>query len=409
MNINTIPYQQHLPQLVRHPPGALSQSSASAATASTSKPVFEFTKRKKWDDLLLSELHLTILFILSLSSQQSSSKILFTGYNSALSDVLGYSDTELLDSSFGDIMNERDGQVWQSIVDDAVRAHNPGTIGMFVRLKRKSPTPPPPPASNASSQFPNTWTPSPAILPSLPPPPPPPPRLPDVLFEIRGHVHFADPLPSSEPEPLCVLAAATPYPSTVSNALNSFLEQKIEHERLLKRVRTLQARSNNCAISPQQDSVMSDPLQSYLFSTEQSTQLNSHGYTLTATTPITPTDPRLQPSNPPDHSTLYASGSSMPFTSRPSPYTTSRPLAVPQLEDDEESRRKKVGTLRLRSFSYDTYYFTNTVKEGPTICLHNLWANRFPRVAKGTPRPQNFMQCMWTPVGEEGSQDGRLL
>src|ERR1700742_1137727 len=106
----TIPNQQHLPHTA-----PLTAGSAQP-TSITSKPVFEFTKRKKWDDLLLSELHLTILFILSLSSQQSSSKILFTGYNSALSDVLGYNDTELLDSSFGDIMNERDGQVWQSIV-----------------------------------------------------------------------------------------------------------------------------------------------------------------------------------------------------------------------------------------------------------------------------------------------------
>lgn len=166
MDINTIPYQQHLPRPVH------SGGQTAAASASTSKPVFEFTKRKKWDDLLLSEIHLTILFILSLSSQQSSSKILFTGYNSALSDVLGYNETELVDSAFGDIMNERDGQVWQSIVDDAVRAHNPGTIGMFVRLKRKPPPPPTLPANpTLVNQFANTWPPSPT-----PPTPPSPTR-----------------------------------------------------------------------------------------------------------------------------------------------------------------------------------------------------------------------------------------
>jgi len=235
-------------------------------------------------------------------------------------------------------MDERDGQVWQSIVDDAVRAHNPGTIGMFVRLKRKPPTPL---AVNTTpvTQFQNAWPPSPAA-------PTPPPSQPDVLFEIRGHVHFTDPQPTSQPEPLCVLATATPYPSTVSNALNSFLEQKIEHERLLKRVRTLQARSNDRLFVQQDHSLISDPNQNYIYPhPAHPSQFNLHRFPLSIPSSINPSDPRLSLHHPSstDHGPMYSqTAAGMQFPPGTSPLTSNHPHSLPQIEEDEESRRKKL-------------------------------------------------------------------
>lgn len=66
--------------------------------ASLMSTTFEFTKRKRWADLLIHELSEAIIFILS-----SDAKIWFCGR--AVAELLGWSDAELIDRPFTDLVN----------------------------------------------------------------------------------------------------------------------------------------------------------------------------------------------------------------------------------------------------------------------------------------------------------------
>ena len=61
-------------------------------------PVFEFTKRKRWADLLVTELNDTIIFVLSEACQ-----VWYCG--NAVTELLGWRDEELVDSDLMDLMN----------------------------------------------------------------------------------------------------------------------------------------------------------------------------------------------------------------------------------------------------------------------------------------------------------------
>lgn len=61
-------------------------------------PAFEFMKRKKWADLLVSELSEAIILVLS-----TSCKILFCGH--AVQELLGSRDEDLVDWDLVDLMN----------------------------------------------------------------------------------------------------------------------------------------------------------------------------------------------------------------------------------------------------------------------------------------------------------------
>ena len=73
--------------------------SASASKSPSSSPTtFEFTKRKRWADLLIHELSEAVIFILS-----SDAKIWFCGR--AVAELLGWPDAELIDRPFTDLVN----------------------------------------------------------------------------------------------------------------------------------------------------------------------------------------------------------------------------------------------------------------------------------------------------------------
>src|ERR1700761_2366626 len=152
---NPVPYQQQQPQ------------HAASATAST-HPLFEFTKRKKWDHLLLQELHLSISLILSPTANAT---ILSAGHNHALHAILGYPDDDILDSDFADLVVDQDLHLWQTVVADALSGKSGPAIALFLRLKRNP--------SKASPTLYSTWPSVPASN-----------SIEDVLFELRGHVHY---------------------------------------------------------------------------------------------------------------------------------------------------------------------------------------------------------------------------
>lgn len=61
-------------------------------------PAFEFMKRKRWADLLVSELSEAIILVLS-----TSCRILFCGH--AVQELLGWKDEDLVDWDLVDLMN----------------------------------------------------------------------------------------------------------------------------------------------------------------------------------------------------------------------------------------------------------------------------------------------------------------
>ena len=57
-------------------------------------PVFEFTKRKKWADLLVNELAGTIMFVLSVEAE-----VLYCG--AAAVELLGWKEEDVIDTPLG--------------------------------------------------------------------------------------------------------------------------------------------------------------------------------------------------------------------------------------------------------------------------------------------------------------------
>lgn len=60
--------------------------------------IFDFTKRKRWADLLVTELTEAIMLVLSETGQ-----VWYCG--PAVEDLLGWKDEEVVDGNFCDIMN----------------------------------------------------------------------------------------------------------------------------------------------------------------------------------------------------------------------------------------------------------------------------------------------------------------
>ena len=96
----------NLPFLYRTPSIA---SPMSAVAGPSSRPVqlqpsqqnvhpWEFTRRKRWADLLMTELSEAIVLVLS-----SRRKVLFC--NPAVREILGWQDEDLIDSDFKDLVN----------------------------------------------------------------------------------------------------------------------------------------------------------------------------------------------------------------------------------------------------------------------------------------------------------------
>lgn len=73
-------------------------AAAGSSKQSNQQLVFDFTKRKRWADLLVSELKEAIMLVLS-----DSGVVWYCG--PAVEDLLGWADEELVDGSLADIMN----------------------------------------------------------------------------------------------------------------------------------------------------------------------------------------------------------------------------------------------------------------------------------------------------------------
>ncbi|KAJ7578387.1 white collar 2 type of transcription factor [Mycena floridula] len=164
-----------------------------AASTSSGPSHFEFTKRKRWGDLLVAELADCIMFVLS-----PTGKVLFVG--NAITDLLGWPSGQLVDSQFLDLVSHDDQPLFHRTFEDSIRTRL--DLITHVRLKYHNLRP------SAQSK--------------------------SLLFEIKGHAHFM-----SQDECACFFAAATPFESRNTSGINALLELKIENERLQQRLRDL--------------------------------------------------------------------------------------------------------------------------------------------------------------------------
>lgn len=170
-------------------------NSTSTSNVTNSMPsTFEFTKRKRWADLLIHELSEAIIFVLS-----NECKVLFC--SRAVLELLGWRDAELIDKDLVDLVNGvytllcvlvvlsscthlshlsllhssgEDQHAFRGSFDQSL--HSRAEMLSYVRFRCQ----------------PEYATPA-----------------KEVLFEVKGYPHYID----DEPYARCFFAVAKPYPS----------------------------------------------------------------------------------------------------------------------------------------------------------------------------------------------------
>ncbi|KAF9454604.1 GATA-domain-containing protein [Macrolepiota fuliginosa MF-IS2] len=170
---------------------------------SKSSPAFEFTKRKRWADILITGLTDVIIFILS-----PEGKVLYCG--SAVTELLGWNEADILDLHLNDFIVGEDQTMFRRAFEDSIRTDT--ELLSYVRLRCSQATKP----SHTSAN--------------------------DILFEINGYPHF---VMGQGPDCKCFFAMAKPYPSRNIAMLNTFLELQMENERLQQRLAALKVRANS--------------------------------------------------------------------------------------------------------------------------------------------------------------------
>ncbi|KIO34820.1 hypothetical protein M407DRAFT_16768 [Tulasnella calospora MUT 4182] len=164
---------------------------------------FDFTQRKRWADILVNELSGAVLFVLS-----GAANIVFVG--EAARELLNWSETNVQGMKFTNLLHPDDEAPFTKAFFNCI--HEQAELAIFVRLKSCHNEP-------ALNHTGGKWP----------------------LYEIRGHPHFGPPNPtapfamaSGYPQTECkaFFATARPYPTRGSAILDSFLELKVENERL---------------------------------------------------------------------------------------------------------------------------------------------------------------------------------
>lgn len=173
------------------PPGSFAQMSLTGGSTLT-----EFTKRRNWPAKVVEELKdfLKILDANGRIKYASPSILSLTGYNTE----------EIQDIFLKDLIHPDDQGVFVAELNECIASGNP--LRLFYRFKKKD----------------GDYT----------------------IFETVGHAHIAGakfaPNPNNQ-SPFCqaVFMMARPYPTKNAGLLDSFLEHKIENERLKRRIAEL--------------------------------------------------------------------------------------------------------------------------------------------------------------------------
>ncbi|KAF9077214.1 white collar photoreceptors-like protein [Rhodocollybia butyracea] len=194
---------------------------ATSSTASTSAPKpltsnpgatqgFEFMRRKRWADLLITELADTCIFILS-----STLKIFYC--NPAVQELLGWKEGEIVDHEFTELINVEDQPLFRASFEDSIGT---GTeLLVHVQLICSAPT---------------------TTYPLLP--------MKETLFEIKGYPRFAvENNPNSGCQ--CFFLMAKPYVSRNVSMLNTLMELQLENEHLETKLKALKAKQQSSSPS----------------------------------------------------------------------------------------------------------------------------------------------------------------
>ncbi|KAH8682193.1 hypothetical protein BX600DRAFT_505805 [Xylariales sp. PMI_506] len=174
-------------------PVAPSQLGTSNAMGNT---VTEFTKRRNWPARVVEEIK-DFLQILD-----AHGRIKYV--SPSVTAVTGYQPTDVIDTFLKDLIHPDDVGTFTSEMNESIATAN--TLRMFYRLKKKD--------GNYA------------------------------ILESVGHAHIASAKFAPNPEnqtPFCqaVFVMSRPYPTKNSTLLDSFLEHKIENERLRRRIAEL--------------------------------------------------------------------------------------------------------------------------------------------------------------------------
>ncbi|KAF8323090.1 GATA-domain-containing protein [Clavulina sp. PMI_390] len=182
-------------------PAAVNGPRSVANPHAVGSPVFEFTKRKKWADLLITELSGTVILVLSTNYE-----VLYCG--AAAIELLGWREEEVIDTELSNWMHQDDVPPFRAHFDACVSSRT--ELATYARLRGK--------AGNEIH-----WP----------------------VFEFRGHPHY-----EADFECRCFFVMARPYPSRNTAMLDSFLELKIENERLRQRLLDLRPSTSTYSALP---------------------------------------------------------------------------------------------------------------------------------------------------------------
>lgn len=158
--------------------------------------VTEYTKRRNWAPRTVEEIR-DFLHILDADGK-------FKHVSQSVEALTGYKPAEIINKFLRDLIHPDDVGVFSADFNEAIASGTP--LRLFYRLRKKD----------------GTWR----------------------VFETMGHAHIAAanfaPNPNNQ-SPFCqaVFMMARPYPTSNASLLDTFLEHKMENERLMRRINEL--------------------------------------------------------------------------------------------------------------------------------------------------------------------------
>ncbi|KAI1171770.1 hypothetical protein F4777DRAFT_34307 [Nemania sp. FL0916] len=206
-----------------------------AQPAQSGSALTEFTKRRNWPAKVIEELK-DVLYILD-----ANGRIKYV--SPSISPLIGYEGDEIIDTFLKDIVHPDDIGTFTSEMNECIATGNP--LRIFCRMRKKDQS--------------------------------------YAIFEAVGHAHIAAakfaPNPSNR-SPFCqaVFLMSRPYPTRNALLLDSFLEHKIENERLRRRIAELRReedeeeasqqswlQENRSDVTPSDDTMLSNSQAAAIF------------------------------------------------------------------------------------------------------------------------------------------------
>ncbi|KAJ7286325.1 white collar 2 type of transcription factor, partial [Mycena rebaudengoi] len=214
---------------------------------SSTIPSFEFGKRKRWADLVITELVDVLPLVLS-----PLGKVLYCG--NGLKGLLGWNEEDLIDYDFADLLNAEDKDSFMDVFESSLRTGNEMKAA-YVRMRCAPSSLSDPPISE------------------------------ELIFEISAADDPTAPIQ-------VVLLIAKPYPTKAVSLLDTYIDLQNEHERLQHRVAELRARAPRpSALSSPETSPASSATSMYATtSMVPKRPVRSHSPQSLAPSPNTPAD-----------------------------------------------------------------------------------------------------------------------